>query len=362
MDKSALEQRYGKIPAAVETEVNAVWQQLQEQSDHVIGAKFLSNFGVDDENSKITGSKVHRGVIVSLKPGYKLSASDTWLHPNLNQCRALFDGSSYTNVDDLADTDCSAGVYAVQTINAIGDLVSKPHTIVDMHVSDSLEIRNSWHDKAVEQVYSTNLRDRTLDEVQEFATRLGAQDKLRADFTNILYRGRGEYHFYNNGYKESGLVLMSPLTGYRVVEGKDHAADYLSEELIDVGSLTPAQQKSLYTKAHWESCDLVNTFVTRKSFSPLQAQFRMQMGNFSAANILKYLKPSAILALTPSSEHVPADRQIWEHLKEDQLEIPITQETMKNLLELRDIYKILNPEYYRDGKLILTRNIVAALK
>ena len=361
MDTTALEQRYGKMPAALETEANAVWQQLQEQSDQVISAKFLSNFGIDDENSKLSGSKVHRGVIVSLKPGYNISAADSWLHPNLNQCRALFDGGAFTNVSTLGETDCSAGVYAVQKINAIGDLVSQPHTIVDMHVHDASDIRNSWNGQTVEPVYSTNLRDRTLEEAQAYAQQLGGQSKIRADFTNILYRGRGEYHFYNNGYKEAGLVLLSPLTGYKVIDQKDHAADYLSAELIDVGSLTAKQQASLYSKAHWESCELVNTFVTRKSFSPLQAEFRMQKGNFSAANIMKHLKPSAILALTPSSEHVPKDRQIWDHLKDNDLEIPITSETMNQLLELRDMYKILNPEYYRDGKLILTREIVANL-
>jgi len=362
MNVTALEQRYGKIPAALEKEVNTLWQQLQEQSDQVISAKFLSNFGIDDENSKLSGSKVHRGVIVSLKPGYKLSAADTWLHPNLNQCRALFDGGAYTNVSTLSETDCSAGVYAVQKINAIGDLVSQPHTIVDMHVSDSDKIRSAWNGQTVEEVYSTNLRDRTLEEAQAYAQQLGGQSKIRADFTNILYRGRGEYHFYNNGYKEAGLVLLSPLTGYKVVDAKDHAADYLSEDLIDVGSLSPTQQASLYAKAHWESCELVNTFVTRKSFSPVQAEFRMQKGNFSAANILEHLSPSKILKLTPSSEHVPAERSIWSHLKTDHLEIPLTSETMNQLLELRDVYKILNPEFYKDGKLILTRNIVAALK
>ena len=361
MDITALETRYGKIPVALETEANAVWQQLQEQSDQVIRAKFLSNFGIDDENSKLTGSKVHKGVVVSLKPGYKISDADTWIHPNLNQCRALFDGGAYTNVSTLGETDCSAGVYVVQKINAIGDLVSQPHTIVDFHVHDADKIRKSWNGQTVEDVYSTNLRDRTLDEVQQYAQQLGGQSKIRADFTNILYRGRGEYHFYNNGYKEAGLVLLSPLTGYRVVDEKDHAADYLSNNLIDVGSLTAAQQSSLYSKAHWESCELVNTFVTRKSFSPMQAEFRMQRGNFSAANILKHLSPSDILKLTPSSEHVPNERQIWSHLKTDHLEIPLTSATMNQLLELRDMYKILNPQYYKDGKLILTREIVANL-
>lgn len=362
MDITALEQRYGKSPAALEKEANAVWQQLQEQSDQVISAKFLSNFGIDDENSKLSGSTVHKGVIVSLKPGYRISPSDTWLHPNLNQCRALFDGGAYTNVSTLAETDCIAGVYAVQKINDIGDLVSQPHTIVDMHVHDAAKIRSAWNGQTVESVYSTNLRDRTLEEAQAYAQQLGGQSKIRADFTNILYRGRGEYHFYNNGYKEAGLVLLSPLTGYKVVDANDHAADYLSEELIDVGSLSASQQASLYSKAHWESCELVNTFVTRKSFSPIQAEFRMQKGNFSAANILKHLSPSKILKLTPSSEHVPEDRSIWDHLKDNDLEIPLTPDTMNKLLQLRDVHEILNPRYYRDGKLILTRNIVASLK
>lgn len=361
MDIGSLEKRYGQIPPIIETEANGVWQQLMEQKDQVISAKFLSNFGVDDENSKLTGRKVHRGVIVSLKPGYVLSVADSWLHPNLNQCRALFDGGAFSNVSTLAETDCSAGVYAVQKINAIGDLVSQPHTIVDMHVHDANEIRKSWNNQTVESVYSTNLRDRTLEEAQAYSQKLGGQTKIRADFTNILYRGRGEYHFYNNGYKEAGLVLLSPLTGYKIVDGKDHASDYLSQDLIDVGALSATQQASMYTKAHWESCSLINTFVTRKSFSPLQADFRMQKGNFSAADILKHLKPSAILKLTPGSKHVPEDRQIWDHLRNNKLEIPITQETMGQLLELRDVYKILNPEYYKDGKLILTREIVANL-
>jgi hypothetical protein len=87
----------------------------------------------------------------------------------------------------------------------------------------------------------------------------------------------------------------------------------------------------------------------------------MQRGNFSASDILEHLSPSAILKLTPSSEHVPHDRQIWDHLRDNDLEIPLTSDTMEKLLQLRDMYKILNPQYYRDGKLILTREIVANL-
>ena len=190
----------------------------------------------------------------------------------------------------------------------------------------------------MESVYTTTLRDRTLEEVNDYATKLGAQNKLRADFTNILYRGRGEFHFYNNSYKESGLVLVSPLIGYKLIHGKDQAADFLSDEVIDVKKLHPNQQRSLYSKAYWESCELINTFVTRKSFANVQADYRMQKGNFSAANIVQHLNPQEILQFTPSAEHVPQERGIWEHFRSNELEIPVTKLTMQTLLDLSLIH------------------------
>lgn len=358
MDKSALSQRYGSIPLELQEEANSIWSHLQKQQDQVIGVKFTQNFGVDRENSNLSGSRVHKGLIVSLKPGYMISEADTWLHPNLNQCRALYNGGLYTDIHDLAPTNCSAGVYTTEKLNEIGEMAPQPHTLVDVHVKDAAEIRNSWNGQSVESVYTTSLRDRTLEEVQEYATKLGAQDKLRADFTNILYRGRGEFHFYNNAYKEAGLVLVSPLIGYKLVQGKDHAADYLSSDVIDVKKLGATQQRRLYSKAYWESCELINTFVTRKSFMNLQADYRMSKGNFSATNLLEHLGPEDILRLTPSAKHVPEERSIWEHFRRNELEIPITKLTMERLLEHRDNIEILNPNFYKKGKLILPRDVV----
>lgn len=358
MDVSALIERYGTIPHDLQEDANKIWAHLQQQSEQVISVKFTKNFGVDNENTKLFGSKVHKGLIVSLKPGYSISSEDSWLHPNLNQCRALYDGGLYTEISDLAPTNCSAGVYSVETINSIGDLVATPHTVIDVHLKDAAAIRKNWNGESVESVYTTTLRDRTLEQVQDYATKLGAQNKLRADFTNILYRGRGEFHFYNNAYKEAGLVLVSPLIGYKLISGKDHAADYLSTEVIDVKKLHPNQQKSLYSKAYWESCELINTFVTRKSFANVQADYRMLKGNFSASNILQHLTPKQILDLTPSADHVPRERGIWEHYRSNELEIPLTNLTMQTLLDHRNNIHILNPDFYREGKLILPRSIV----
>ena len=148
------------------------------------------------------------------------------------------------------------------------------------------------------------------------------------------------------------------MIGYKLIQGKDHAADYLSNEVIDVKKLHPNQQRSLYSKAYWESCELINTYVTRKSFANIQADYRMQKGNFSATNIVQHLTPQQILDLTPSADHVPQERGIWEHFRSNELEIPVTKLTMQTLLDHRDNIHILNPDFYREGKLILPRNIV----
>ena len=112
-------------------------------------------------------------------------------------------------------------------------------------------------------MYSTALRDKTLAKVQEVARRFGAQEKIRSDYTNILYRGRNMYYFYNNAYKGEGLVLASPLTGYNLVSATDHAADYMSEQMIDVPNLDEKHIESLYSKAKWNTPNS-STFVTKR--------------------------------------------------------------------------------------------------
>lgn len=363
MDLSAVKQRYGKVPPSLQKEADEIWSRLQEQKEFVISAKATMNFAVDDANSKIFGSKVHRGVIVGLKPGYKISSADSWIHPNLNQCRSLYDGGSYCDhYDKLPSTDCSAGVYTTQAVNEIGDIELKPHTVVDLHLEDAPEIRKSWNDKLIESVYSTTLRDRTLEEVNEVAMKFGAQDKIRSDFTNVLYRGRNMFFFYNNAFKGEGLVLSSPLTGYSIVNAEDHAADYMSKDMIDVPDLKPMQVESMYKKAYWNTAELVNTFVTKKSFSATPVAYRLQRACFSDTPVIKYMSPTEILNLTPLSDHVPnKDVRAHEYLQRNELRIPLTRDVMDQLLDLKDEVAFLNPKYYREGKLLLPRHIVGKL-
>lgn len=361
MDVSALVQRYGQVPATLQAEADKVWNHLQKQSEHIISAKATANFGVDDVNTKLTGQTVHKGLIVGVKPGYQISSEDSWIHPNLNQCRSLFDGGSYEEYDHLPSTNCSVGIYNTQKINDVGDIELKPHTIVDLHLKEAGEVRKSWNNKSVESIYSTSLRDKTLAKVQGVAHRFGAQEKIRSDFTNILYRGRNMYYFYNNAYKGEGLVLASPLTGYSLVNASDHAADLMSEDLIDVPNLDDKHIESLYSKARWNTPELINTFVTRKSFSSSPATFRMQMASFSDTPVVQFMTPTEINKLTPSSMHVQnLNNRVHDYFLENKLHVPMTNSVIQQLLEMKDI-QFINPEYNKGGKLILPRNIVNKL-
>ena len=362
MDVSELANRYGKVPSTLQAEADGVWEHLQTQGEHVISAKVTSNFGVDDENTKLTGNKVHKGLIVNIKPGYQISAKDSWIHPNLNQCRSLFDGGSFDDYVDLPSTNCSVGIYTTQKMNAVGDFEDQPHTIVDLHLKEAGEMRNSWNGKTVESVYSTALRDKTLSKVQGIAHRFGAQEKVRADFTNILLRGRNQYVFYNNAYKGEGLVLTSPLTGYSLVNAKDHAADFLSEQMVDVPNLEPEHIESLYSKAKWNTPELINTFVTKKSFSTSPATYRMKQANFSDTPVVQFMTPSQINKMTPSSMHVKnLDTRVHKYLLEDKLHVPMTSDVIQQLLGMEGI-EFINPKFKSDGKLVLPRNIVSELK
>ena len=361
MDLTDLVQRYSNIPTHLQVEADKIWNHLQKQSEHVISAKATANFGVDDENTKICGFEVHKGLIVGIKPGYQISEQDSWIHPNLNQCRSLFDGGNFEDYTDLPSTNCSVGIYNTQKMNAIGDFDDQPHTIVDLHLKEAPETRISWNGKSVESIYSTGLRDKTLAKIQSIGHKFGAQEKIRSDFTNILYRGRNMYYFYNNAYKGEGLVLTSPLTGYSLVNSADHAADYLSESMIDVPNLHKDQIVSLYNKAKWSTPELINTFVTKKSFSSAPASYRMEKASFSDTPVVEYMSPSEINKLTPSHMDIAnLDLRVHDYFLDDKLHVPMTQSVIQQLLNMEDV-EFINPKLYNDGKLILPRNVVNKL-
>lgn len=368
MDVSALRERYGNVPEALQKEADTVWAQLQTQSEHVVSASATANFGVDVENTAMRDSTVHKGLIVTLKPSYIISAHDSWLHPNLNQCRALFEGGVIDSNIDLSDTNDIVARCAVQSIDEIGEIRSDWFTVVDTHMdSHANGVRDSWNGKTVQNAYSTELRDQTLAKVRSLGGNCGASSMVKHSFTNVLFRGPNTFHFYNNAYKAAGLVLNSPLTGYTFVDATDHAADYLGDDMIVVNKLNKAQQQSLFNKVSWNSSNLINTFAMRKTYSDVPAVYRMKQAIVSTTPILSSLSPGEILRLTPTTEHLDQEKiRYHDFYNADRLEIPVTADVMTRLMDLRNEHAILNSDYYvvgqdGKGKLILPRNIVEKL-
>lgn len=372
MNVSALESRYGEIPADVQKEVDFVWSRLQEQSEHVIGATFTRNFGIDKTNTQLYGNTVHKGLIVQVGPKYVVGEKDSWIHPNLNQCRSLYEAKNmrevpsdqYLGASELDKSNCSVGVYGVNRYDEVGDLDVEHHVIVDMHLkSRAAEMRRSWNGSTVDSVYSTEAKNETLNHADALARDyFGAGKRLRSDFTNVLYRGRTSFFFYNNTYKGAGLVLLSPLKGYRLVDKTDHAADYLGTDMIKVNDLDPKYQKAFYTKAEWNGPELVNTYVMTKSFSDLTAEYRMRKATFSTTPVHAFMSPSELLELTPEVDNVPNHvvEGLEEHAKLNKINVPLTTQVLNKLIELRDHkdFKIFNKEYYSNKKLVLPRHIV----
>ena len=364
MDLSKLNLRYPSgIPTRLTDAAGKIWSQLSKQEDHVLSAKAMENFDIDHDMSTQCGHTIYKGLIVDLKPTYVVSAQDTWIHPNLTQCRALFNGGVFHEEADVSNFNSSAGLYTVQSTNEIGDSQIDHFTIVDTHLQDIAQnVRDEWNGKKLSEVYSSTLKEQTLQHAKDIAGRFGVDDLVRADFTNMLYRGSNTMHFYNNAYKDAGLVLVSPLMGYSVVNSKDHAADYMSEtDMVHVASLTPAQQKSFYSKCRWgDSGEIVNTHVVKKAFKG-SAGYRMQKANFGTQPIHHLLTPRQLLHLTPSTEHIPESFLVNEFSKYDKIRVPFTKEVADKLFELRDTFEIMNGEHYSAGELTLPRYIVEAL-
>merc|ERR1712072_1191520 len=118
------------------------------------------------------------------------------------------------------------------------------------------------------------------------------------------------------------MVLVSPLAGYQLVEAQDHPADLMGTDLVDVKSLSAETQRRLYEKVHWAGCELVNTFVMRKTYSDTSASHRMRQASFSDTPIHRLMDPETILKLTPSAEHIPDSFMVHDHFYKNRLDIP----------------------------------------
>ena len=236
-----------------------------KQSEHFVDVKFLPNFQKDHDNSLLYGTNIYKGLIVTLKPDYEITSDDIiWLHPNNAQCRALFEGGAYQQYDTLPPMNASAGIYQTRNINSLGDEVKDTYTIVDSHLSQN------WSG-TLQSIYSNKYQTEILNKCKEIAENFGAGGLVSASYTNMLFKGSGNFHYYNAAYKDQGLVLQSPLIGYTFVEASDHPAD-LIDESNHLVNLDADQLDSIYSRCDWDSCRLVNTYAFKKSIGNISGK------------------------------------------------------------------------------------------
>lgn len=324
------------------------------RSPHFVDVVFLPNFQLDHDNSLLHQTEIYKGLIVSVQPDYVITSEDKmWLHPNIAQCRALFDGGAFQKTTGLPLMNASAGIYRTNSIDALGDEISKTYTVIDTH------LEQQWQG-TVQEIYSNKYQTDVLNQCKNIAEKLGAGELCSASYTNMLYRGSNSFHFYNAAYKDQGLVLLSPLIGYRMVNAKDHPADFIDEtqHLVD---LNPQQLQSIYKKCKWEGHELINTAVI-KQMLPIETkgtQYRTVQVSVARTPIQDLLTPQQHLAMTPSNANIPLDQSCHKYLRNNKIRLPYNENNIQKLLALKDEFPILN--MYNNGQLTLSREIVARI-
>jgi len=319
-------------------------------SPHFVSVEFLDNFQKDHDNSLIHKTDVYKGMIVTVKPEYVLSSADImWLHPNIAQCRAVYEGGVYQSTEELPPMNASVGIYQTRNIDAIGNEVNDTYTIVDTH------LRQSWKGP-VQSIYSNKYQTEVLAKCKEQADCMGAGDLVSASYTNMLYKGVGDFHFYNTAYKDKGLVLVSPLVGYKMVDAKNHISD-LIDESTHLSNLSRSAMESIYARCDWEGNELINTYAFKQSTGDIAGtHYRPLQISVSSTPIHKYLSLQQHIDMTPLAENVPDGQKMHEYAQEDEIKVPYTAKTMQQLLDLRDEFDVIN--MYDNKFLTLPRHIV----
>ena len=356
MNTDALVKRYGKIPPSLTTAVNAVWEHLNRQADHVVSVEFLQNFNKDHDMSLRVGQDIYKGLVVTVRPDYALDDSDKmWMHPQAYQCRAVFEGGTFDRVD-LPDMNASVGTYEASSIDEIGNQHNAQYTIINT--------RKPFVRAAAtpQEAYDNAIKHETLDHCQAIAAKLGCGDMVDHAFTNLFLKGSNEYAFFNHAFMNKGIVHVSPLMGYRSVsQSGNFEADCMHEQqYVNVSELSKEQKEKLYTKCQWDKPNTLNTYVFRKPFKQMTnkgTHYRLTQGHFADTPIHDKMPIADLYSLTPNLEGCSITG--FGKITGD-LELPVTANIVQQLMEVEG-FSILNPKYLKKGVLKIPRNVVHQL-
>lgn len=415
------------VPASVAEGKQAVLGVLGRQAAAVKSVEFLENFNLSPVETAIAGEPRYLGVVVSLSPEYALSPADkVWLNGPYSETLSVFavsdgkfqaldermmspdDSNAVCGIYERSVQDHLTGESSVQrycVVNAsAGDL---SRDIVDGWTRQGLTVRDAYEKAATEELSAEidaeaetppqnfdNMKKYITHVTSEMAGTMGAcGDASPTQVTNTFVRAaQGVVHYLNAAVAptsaQGALCHVSPLHGYvrfpTVSTRTFYPASLLSpNEYLDVAKMSDTQRASVFSRASWSgnARTTVNPFALRKPVQGWQKAlphptqvYRMHKANFAldpreAAN----LTPAAVLAMTPTKDHVAAAAQLRfpAHASNNRVLLRDSDSLMAQLMSMRSVFDIVNPEYLKtsedaDGNvlgthLVLPRNIVEQL-
>lgn len=331
-----------EIPASVTDRTRDALQRLEshmnKQSNYVQGVQVLSNVSVDVDRSLHLRSlyddapDVLTGLIVTVKPQYKLSVQDaSWLYPDLGRGRSMFDAD---NVDTSAIHDIEVGAFHDSvTINRVLDIdewgnTSEKSSLIIDSAMDSINgwdfINNDSTMSNLMEKWMDNEGVNGLDARAGIAQDLGCDKVAYEDISVGLYSdGQNIYHA-NHAVKvdeesQGVLVRHSALGGYRMKDISHEVAfvpsDYgYSEKTYNFANLDDRTKGRIKSKFFWKNGDTFNTLVIRPPALKQNGDkpgeiLRTDMGMFSANRVSHMMSAEELVEAAPHDAliQVPVD-------------------------------------------------------
>ena len=394
---------YGKqMPARVKEGKTAVLSALLPQLEHVRGVEFLENFNVSPAETAIAHQNRYTGVVVSLTPDYRLSSTDqVWLNGPYSETLSVFpmaEGKFKALDEGMMHSDDSqavSGIYekSVQDVFT-GENDTQRFCIVNASAGDlsrdivrewtetGLTVRDAYEKAATEELAGVpdqvegaettpvdfdNMKSYIAHVTNGMAGEMGAcGEGAYCQVTNTFVRAaQGIVHYLNGAAvpvsTQGTLCHVSPLHGFirlpRVKERTFYPATLMSSnEYVTVSELDDRQRQSVFTRAQWpgNKTTTVNPYALRRPIQNWQKAlphptevFRMHKANFSLDPREKQaLSPQAVLAMTPSSEHKVAGITYPKHAVEDRVQLHPHNNLITQLVTMRHVFDILNPDYF----------------
>ena len=322
IDVSPLNAIYGNnIPVDLSEAIKTLETLLTKQKQYVKEVVLLPNASVDKERAlhlqKTLSQEIKyvlQGVLVTVKPEYKLSYEDAiWFHPEMAKGRSVYkltDSITQSDLDkikeihhldgkydkdncgSLSPFNCDVGEYSQTSVDDMGMVSTTKHLIVN--VSQEALTYPLWSQylmsgESCGKVYSNwnsmdmgngknlvetslNIRNKIASVVMNCTKSKATSSCVYTDEINGLYSDGHSVYFANHAIKTPKgdnariLVHVSALAGYEIYNIKSDDLFVpsnlgLSEKIFDWDNMKLNQRKRIFNDCSWEGDEGFNTYV-----------------------------------------------------------------------------------------------------